>query len=478
MATDPTISIIVRTKNEERWIASCLDAIFAQDFKDFEVIVVDDKSNDKTLEILQRYAVKLTHFVEDYLPGRALNTGIRESRGSYIVCLSGHCVPTNQQWLSNLLRNFSDDKVAGVYGRQEPLAYSSPRDKRDLWTIFGLDRKVQFKDSFFHNANSMIRRSMWDQHPFDEQATNIEDRLWAKEILACGYCIVYEPEASVYHWHGIHQNQDENRCQGVVRILELLQPAAETRIMETSALNTLAIIPVRGEVPTIAGRSLLQYTIERAKESSLIRRVIVSTESSATAQLAESLGAEVPFLRPPELSKDIAGLEAVYAHVLDRLGSEAVSYENVLALQITHPFRPRGFVDALLQEMLYSPVDTVVPVRKDWRLFFRKNAKGDLESFGDGLMPQKLKEPFYASIMGLGILTKVRALREGSLLGDRLGIYVVNSKFSELEVGDEKDAQAFASLLGEFWENEPTNFNTSPIRFNPGTKQESTVLAR
>lgn len=472
------VSIIVRTKNEERWIASCLDAVFSQDYKNFEVIVVDDKSTDGTIPIAKQYPVTLIPFNEEYLPGRALNVGIRASRGRFIVCLSGHCIPTTAQWLSNLLKNFSDEKVAGVYGRQEPLSYSSPRDKRDLWTIFGLDRKVQFKDTFFHNANSMIRRSMWEKHPFDERATNIEDRLWAKEVLTDGHYLVYEPEASVYHWHGIHQNQDEARCRGVVRILETLQPTNETRVLETSQLQTLAIIPVRGEVPTISGRSLLQYTIERAQECSLVHRIIVATESPRTAELAKSLGADVPFLRPADLSSDITGLDAVFNYTLERLGDEAHRYQNVLALQITNPFRPRGFIDSLLREMLISNLDTVVPVKADYRLQFRKNENGVILPLAEGLVPRKLKEPYYTGIIGLGVLTKTSVLREGSLLGERLGITAVNSKLCDIEVGDLQDAQTFGPLLEKFWNDEQINFDTGTLGVNPRAKQELTTLTR
>ena len=44
------ISIVVRTKNEERWITQCLNAVFSQDYKDFEVIIVDNESNDSTIK--------------------------------------------------------------------------------------------------------------------------------------------------------------------------------------------------------------------------------------------------------------------------------------------------------------------------------------------------------------------------------------------------------------------------------------------
>src|SRR5690606_31355512 len=114
---------------------------------------------------------------------RALNRGIEASNGALVAILSGHCVPANEQWLARLAMNLRDPSVVAVYGRQEPLPDSSPFDKRDLWTTFGLDRKTQRRDYFFHNANSMIRRSVWERVRFNERIHGVEDRDWAKRVL-------------------------------------------------------------------------------------------------------------------------------------------------------------------------------------------------------------------------------------------------------------------------------------------------------
>ena len=72
------------------------------------------------------------------------------------------------------------------------MSFSSPSDKRDMLLAFGLDRKYQVKDSFFHNANSIIRKELLDSVPFDNYITNIEDRIWAQEMIDQGYNIVYD----------------------------------------------------------------------------------------------------------------------------------------------------------------------------------------------------------------------------------------------------------------------------------------------
>ena len=76
-----------------------------------------------------------------------------------MVFISSHCIPVDKFWLKNLVNAIEENsKYAGVYGRQEPMSFSSPSDKRDLLLVFGLDRKIQEKDSFFHNANSIIKK--------------------------------------------------------------------------------------------------------------------------------------------------------------------------------------------------------------------------------------------------------------------------------------------------------------------------------
>ena len=64
----PLVSIIIRTHNEERWIGSCLNSVFSQDFKDFEVIVVDDNSQDRTVDKAKKFQIKLVHYTGKFIP--------------------------------------------------------------------------------------------------------------------------------------------------------------------------------------------------------------------------------------------------------------------------------------------------------------------------------------------------------------------------------------------------------------------------
>jgi rhamnosyltransferase len=213
------VSIIIRSKNEEKWIGLCLEAIFAQSFKDFEVILVDNESSDATVQKAQSWPIKLLR-IKEFLPGDAINKGIEKSSGEIIICLSAHCIPSSADWLSCLIEPLSDLSIAGVYGKQIPLSSSSALNKRDLFIVFGDEARIQKKDTFFHNANSSFRREIWKQHPFDPVATNIEDRLWGQDVIKARLKIAYQPSACVYHHHGIHQDADETRASKIINIME------------------------------------------------------------------------------------------------------------------------------------------------------------------------------------------------------------------------------------------------------------------
>ena len=215
------VSIIIRAKNEEEHIGQCLVGVSNQLYINSEIIIVDNESSDRTLEIVQNFDCKIIKISDnEWSFGRALNRGIENSNGNLCAILSGHCIPVNNNWLINLKSHFEETETVGVYGRQIPLFSTNNQDKRDLWNHFGIEQRVQTQDTFFHNANSMIRRAVWERTPFDEEANGLEDRIWAKEVLNGGNKIIYTPHAEVTHHHGLHHSGDEKRAKRIVETIE------------------------------------------------------------------------------------------------------------------------------------------------------------------------------------------------------------------------------------------------------------------
>jgi N-acylneuraminate cytidylyltransferase len=136
--------------------------------------------------------------------------------------------------------------------------------------------------------------------------------------------------------------------------------------------GVLAIIPARGgskrlpgkNVRPLAGRPLIAHTIEAVRACADVTRVVVSTDDPAIARASLEAGAEVPFLRPAELSTDAAGSMEVVFHALEWLRThEGYAPEAVLLLQATSPLRHAGHLTEAFQlHRSTSPACAVVSV--------------------------------------------------------------------------------------------------------------------
>ena len=448
----PLVSIIIRTKNEERWIGACLRAVFAQSYPNLEVVLVDNNSTDKTVDKASAFDIKLVT-IDEFRPGDAINCGIRASTGEFLVCLSGHCIPTNEHWLQALVTNFEDSQVAGVYGRQEPMAFTSDLDKRDLMNTFGLDRRVQVKDSFFHNANSAIRRSVWEEIPFDADVTNIEDRVWAEAVIRAGHTLVYEPDASVFHHHGIHQEMNLERCASIVRILENLDNdsfSTSNNTLDIENLNIVAVVPVRDEDMLVGGRHLYEYTIEHARRSSLVKQVVVSTDDEAVRSRALALGAEVPFMRDEEHSRFDVILEQLMQYTLRELENRDIYPDILVMMEITYPFRDEGLIDDMIRQLVKGGLDTVIPARKEYNSCWVEE-DGAYRRIDQGYIPRQFKQPTYTGIKGLGCVTHAAPIREGQLFGTKVGIYEISDFVSCIEVRSREDCAFAETIMASGW---------------------------
>lgn len=141
----------------------------------------------------------------------------------------------------------------------------------------------------------------------------------------------------------------------------------------------------RKNIAPVAGRPLIGWTITAACQSRRLKRVVVSTDDSAIAEISRQAGAEVPFLRPPELSGDDSPHVAVVQHALAWLRhNEGGSPEYVMLLQPTSPLRTAADIDAVVDLAEASGAEAVVSVteaRHHPYLMYRMGDTGRLAPF-------------------------------------------------------------------------------------------------
>lgn len=197
----PRVSIIMRSKNSDWVIAQALGSLFSQNFTDFELLLVDSGSTDRTLEIASHFPARVVRIAaQDYFPGQVLNEAIRQTTSDIVVFQNSDTVLLTADALAALLRPFDSAPVQAVFGRQ------LPRPEADTWVI--RDYRTAFP-SVGPGPDWMplslpfaaMRRSAWQQHPFQTKSWGSEDTEWGYWARRSGLEVRYVPEALVMHSH-------------------------------------------------------------------------------------------------------------------------------------------------------------------------------------------------------------------------------------------------------------------------------------
>lgn len=134
--------------------------------------------------------------------------------------------------------------------------------------------------------------------------------------------------------------------------------------------NVLAYIPARSgskgikdkNIIKIAGKPLIAYTIEAARSSKYVDKVIVSTDSERYAEIARKWGAEVPFLRPAELAADDSPAMDTTLHLLGWLEKNNSFFDVIFCLLCTVPLRSTEDIDRALEELIAKDADSLIGV--------------------------------------------------------------------------------------------------------------------
>jgi len=207
-------SILIRTKNEQKWLSVVLQKLKQQTYKNFDIIIVDSGSTDNTLNIAKRYTKHILHIKQkNFSYPYALNIGCEYAHATkYLVMLSAHSVPISNTWLQDGIDDFTNDEIVGVYGNVWALPDATTWEKIlfNKW-IGQLEIKFNRKNIIYKQkigvlgfTNAIIRKDLWDKYHFDESyGAGGEDGQWAGYYLEKGYKIIADSKFAVYHSHNL-----------------------------------------------------------------------------------------------------------------------------------------------------------------------------------------------------------------------------------------------------------------------------------
>ena len=206
-------------------------------------------------------------------------------------------------------------------------------------------------------------------------------------------------------------------------------------------MKILAIIPARGGSKGVPGKNtkllaekpLIAYSIEQAIASSSFAKIIVSTDDEAIAQIGLDYGAEVPFIRPSELSNDEASSIAVVQHAVAFFESKNEFYDAICLLQPTSPFREKGFIaksiakfSAINSDALVSVLPVPNEYNPHWIFEADKNGMLQIATGEKEIIKrrQELPQAFFRD--GAIYLTKIASIKKGTFYGETLS-YIENN---------------------------------------------------
>lgn len=227
-------------------------------------------------------------------------------------------------------------------------------------------------------------------------------------------------------------------------------------------MNVLAIIPARSgsksvkdkNIRLMNGKPMLAYSIEHALSSERINRVIVSTDSEKYAQIAKKYGAEVPFLRPEEISGDKSLDIEVFEHALKFLkDTEGYEADIVVQLRPTYPIRNvkdiDNMVDILINNRSVDSVRCIAAANEvAYKMWFLKE-DGMLEPILKDIpeaynMPRQELPKIYYQNACIDVTRPEVILEKHSMSGERIQGYLMEHNF---DIDTEEEFQRAEAYL-------------------------------
>ena len=235
-------SIVIRAFNEAKHLPRLLEGIRQQTLKDVEIILVDSGSTDDSVVIAESYGARIVHIPpQEFTFGRSLNFGLQAVTRELVVIASAHVYPVYPDWLERLLQPFEDARVALAYGKQRGTHMTKFSERQILAQWFPEQSQPRQGHPFCNNANAAIRRSLWQEHAYDESLTGLEDLEWARWALSQGHALAYVAEAEIIHVHDEQPKGVFRRYEREAMAFKRIYPEAHFSLYDVLRMATANI---------------------------------------------------------------------------------------------------------------------------------------------------------------------------------------------------------------------------------------------
>ena len=434
-------TVYITNHNYGQYIEQAIESVLDQNFKDYELLIIDDGSTDNSHTIMERYRkhpkVSLI-FQENKGLNVTNNIAIKSARGKYLIRLDADDYFDQNALL--VMTNYLDQNpdIALVF----PDYYLVGENGE----ILSLQRRHDFKndvtlyDQPAHGAGTMIRRKCmlevggyWE----DFQCQDGYD-IWLKISTQYKVSNINLP---MFYYRQHTSSLTKNELLLLTTRHEIIKRNTES-IEEKNTWKTAVILPIRGNskhesfaLRPFAGTTLLDITLKELQQASGIYKKIISTpDENILVHIQKYYPDIIVNHRPDHLAKINTHLEDTIAHTMDCNSEIFADVQLVMILHIEAPFRQAFYLDKAINTSKLFETDTLIAVRPDDSLFFKHQGQG-LEP----LQQQRLRlerDFIYRQVGAMRVFRKEFFLENRKLTGGRMG-HIVMDELASITVNSE-----------------------------------------
>ncbi len=431
----PTVTIYITNYNYGRYLDNAIKSILDQTYSDYELIIIDDGSNDNSKEIINNY-LKNENIYTVFQENRGLNVSnnvaLSLARGKYIVRLDAddyfapHAI---ELMVSELERN---SKHALVF----PDYYHIDKDGNIIEEIKRHDfsNDVTLLDQPAHGACTMIRIDILRSIGGYDEEFNRQDGydIWLK--ISRLYPVKNIPLPLFYY-----RQHQRNITKNETKLFEI-----RTRIIEKNLKNrklenlrVLGIIPVRGKdidpsldpLYKIGQKYLIEWTIDSAIECNLLHDVVLTSGDNELREYVNTkYGNKILWIeRDQSLSAINTSIEKTAIAAIREYEKNNKPIDAIMMLYIEYPFKARMYIDQAIHMMQLFDVDSISTVRKDDDMFFIHSGNG-LKPWHKSKNLRLERDELYRRAGGLHLIMRDTLIKEENMLHGKMGHVAVDKQ--------------------------------------------------
>jgi glycosyltransferase involved in cell wall biosynthesis len=390
---EPTVTVYIPCRNYGRYLTQAIESVVAQLFRSWELIIVDEGSDDETSTVAEAWArqhpgrIQLIRHEHPQGLQRVANEVLRRARGRFIMRLDADDWLDEGALLLLVAKMEADQGVGIVYGN---FFYTNADGQ-----VIGVERRRNLGSEDRsghlppHGACTLVRTRLLKSLGGYSEDVDAQDgwELWFKLIGVTRAAAVDAP-VFYYRQHITSLSRNSDRLLNArARIFEKVRRQGAGSYVPT----TLAVIPVRESFPQwsdvpfqrLRGRTLLQHTLDAACGVADFTSIAVSSDSAAVLEACTAYAAEqgearllaVP--RPPDLATPSFQFRQVLLHAARQHAEAHGNLPDVVAyLSLHSPLRASRDVQTALHMLHVTRADSVVSVVEETDLMFTHGTSG------------------------------------------------------------------------------------------------------